>query len=29
MDKPHTINDLVELVSQYLNEENIKLIVKA
>lgn len=29
MDKPHTINDLVELVSQYLNEENIKLITKA
>lgn len=29
MDKPHTINDLIELVSQYLNEDNIKLILKA
>ncbi|MBQ4570893.1 MAG: bifunctional (p)ppGpp synthetase/guanosine-3',5'-bis(diphosphate) 3'-pyrophosphohydrolase [Bacilli bacterium] len=29
MDKPHTIEDILELVSKYLNEENIKLIEKA
>ena len=29
MDKPHTIEDLVELISTYLNEENVNFIVKA
>ena len=29
MDKPHTIVDILELVSKYLNEDNIKLIEKA
>lgn len=29
MDKPHTIEDLVELIRTYLNEENVNLVVKA
>jgi GTP pyrophosphokinase len=29
MDKPHTIEDLIELISTYLNEENVNFIVKA
>ena len=29
MDKPHTIEDLIMLCSTYLNEDNIKLIVKS
>ena len=29
MDKPHVLNDLIEIASQYINEENIALIVKA
>lgn len=29
MDKPHIIEDLVELISTYLNEDNVNLVVKA
>ncbi len=29
MDKPHTLNDIIEIASKYISEENIQLIVKA
>lgn len=29
MDKPHTLNDIIEIASKYISEENIKLIIKA